>query len=250
MLGVGLRLGLTWRRALLLLAPLVAVELLLRLWVSRRVPRFERELMGLLQSGRAEEALGLASRQPLLRLAGPSYLLQGKLALIYRQLGRTADAAAALRQALTDAPSASRFSLSVGLADCLYLLGEDGEAERVYRASLAERNATASPGTNLARLILKRGGDPDEAERYLLRAAEWERDGTARVELIQLALSRGKISDAEWHLQLLTETRAAVQPEDEQLRALRLSVEAARAAALSDDSDAPPPVSAPGPTSR
>jgi Flp pilus assembly protein TadD len=227
--------GLSWLQASAVLIPLVALEGILRLLVSRRLPAFEQELMARLQQGRNDELLPLIREQRFLALAGPRHYLQGKLGMIYRQLGQHSLAAATFREALQDAPPARQFALALGLADSLYAIGEDSEAERLYRQSLDDKHRSARACANLSRLIRKRGGDKEEAEAYLRLAVDDARDGKLRCELVWLLLEQGKVEEAAWQLQLAGEEMATAPAEEQELLArTRAAVEACRTAAPDD----------------
>jgi tetratricopeptide (TPR) repeat protein len=227
--------GLRWVQTALLLIPILLLEGLLQLLVSRRLPRFERELLSLIQRGAQRgDLLSFVRQQTLLRFAAPRYYLAGKLGMVYRHLKEPAAAAQAFRDALDEAPTAKRLSFAMGLAESLYETGEDREAEGLYRSFLTEEQP---PGqgrghANLARLILKRGGDPEEAEAQLKCAVDAECGGALRCELVHLLLFRGKLEEATGQLGLAAEemsAASAAEAEDsDTLQAARRAVEAAR----------------------
>jgi tetratricopeptide (TPR) repeat protein len=223
------RLGLGWRPSLALLAPLVVAEGILRWLAGRRARSFEQRLMALLQGGRAAEALELVRGERLLSFAAPRHYLLGKLAMIRQQLGQHRAAADAFRQAREEAPPRKRFALAIGLADSLYEVGEAEAAERVYRGTLDEEHASPRACANLARLILRRGGDAEEAELLLRRAVDGQRGGRLRCELALLLAARGKHEDARFELELAAEELAGASEEDARALALaRARLEAAR----------------------
>jgi len=177
--------------------PLVAIEAMLRWLVQGRGRKFEKQLTSLLQSGRDDELLPLYARQRLLRFASPRHLTHGKLGLIYARLGKHTLAAAAYREALDDAPHNGGYTLALGLADSLYETGEHAEAERVYRGAIDDEHINVRACANLARLIIRRRGDLEEAESYLKMGVRAARGGALRCELARLLLERGKLTEAQ-----------------------------------------------------
>lgn len=204
-LALASMLGLSWKQALIFLVPLALVEVLLRRWVVSRMSRFDQALMAHIQAGRDDELERFFQGQRLLRFAAPQYYLQSKRGLIYRQLGQHRGAAACFRDALDQAPEKKRFAQALNLADSLLQLGEDEEAEKIYRQVLDGEHQSAPASARVARLVLRRGGDPEEAEAYLQQAVEWQGGGPLRCELVQLLITGGKLEDAAWQLQVALE---------------------------------------------
>jgi tetratricopeptide (TPR) repeat protein len=227
--------------------PLVAVEGLLLLLVGRRLGRFEQTLTDHVRAGQKEALLPLYHAQTLLRFAAPRHVLLAKLGMIHRQLGQTAAAADAYRDALEEAPASKAATLTLGLADCLYDLDEHVEAERLYRVGLdAADHTPAQAHANLARLILRRGGDRREAVARLEAAIEVAHGGKLRLELGHVLLEGEQLEEAIWHLALAGEELAEAPAEQrERLEELRAAVHAAQArradAAVAEDEESPPP---------
>jgi tetratricopeptide (TPR) repeat protein len=182
--------------------------------------------MGRLLSGRGEEALAYLRSRRFFRFASPRYYLQGKLGLVHQQLGQHEAAALAFRQALEEAPSRKGFALALGLGDSLFALGQDFEAEQVYRAAIDDEHASPRACANLARLVRRRGGELEEVETLLRRALDAQRGGgLIRCELAVVLAERGKLEDARFEVALAAEELGADLRAEE-----RTALEAARAA--------------------
>ena len=172
-LVVALKLGLSKVGiGLLVAAPLVAVDGLLRMLAKPRLAAFSQELMALLAEGRDDALLPLMARQRLLLFAGPDFEVFDRQGLIYSHLGRHHAAAECYRDALEAAPNKRQVEFAVKLADSLREAEEFAEAERYYREVAAATDEHLHTQRELGRLILKRGGDLQEALTLLRRAAE------------------------------------------------------------------------------
>jgi tetratricopeptide (TPR) repeat protein len=227
-----------WMRLIAVVAPLAAVEGLLQLMVKGATRRFDQRLLSLLQAGETAGLMPLYKAQGLLRFAAPRHYTQGKLGLIHTKRGNHAEAADAYRQALDSAPEAKRYALELGLANSLLKIGEVLEAEEVFRSAIDEEHINVQACAKLSRLIRARGGDLDEAERYLRTAVDAGRNGVLRCELVQLVLEQGRPEDAAWQLSLAVEELG-----DDEAGATALAEARAALTAAGVDLDAP--VSAP-----
>ncbi len=195
------RLGLPWSLTLVaVVVPLIGVEALLRRLVDRHGRRFEQQLVALLQAGRNDELLPLYRGQLLLRFAAPRHLTLGKLGLIHGRLGQHRHAVAAYREALIDVGPEGNYTLSLGLAASLYELGEDQEAEKLYRSLITDDRINVQACARLSRLIFRRGGDPAEAERLLRMAVDAARGGALRCELALFLVEQGRPDEARQQL--------------------------------------------------
>lgn len=200
---------------LALMAPLLAVEGLLQVLLRSRLPGFHKRLVQRLQAGAdGEELLNLWRGQWLLRFAAPRHERLSQLGLIYSSAGAHDLAAWAYREALEEASGPGAALLHLGLADALYADGAWTEAEAAYRQALTEEHNSSRAYLHLARLILRRGGDPQEAEAHLLQAVETAHGGSVRLELVELLLDLGKLEDATWHLDLAAEELAGGSESD------------------------------------
>lgn len=205
-LALAKHMGWTWKEAGMLMAPLLLMEGVFRLLVSRRLPGLQREILARLQAGAAaSELLSFYNQQIFLRFAAPRYAMQGLLGLIHSTLGQHRQAAAAYEEALEEAPGSRRFPLAVGLGDSLYELGKLEDAEEIYRESLDEKHTSSRACANLARIIRDRGGELQEAEIYLRQALEMSRKSMLRGELVELLAAQGKGEEADWELQVAEE---------------------------------------------
>jgi tetratricopeptide (TPR) repeat protein len=199
-LAFGLDLG--WTTIGLLTLPLLLLEIALRGLVHQRRRRFESSLFATLQAGRVEALLPLLQAEWLLRFAAPPYYLQSKRGLINARLGRWAIAADLYRDALEEAPGKDRLPLTLGLAEALTHLGRDDEAENRYRLVLENSQNPPHACAQLARLILKRGGDAQEAQTLFRRAIASLRDGRVRCELALSLIATGQREEAAEHVEL------------------------------------------------
>jgi tetratricopeptide (TPR) repeat protein len=110
--------------------------------VRARARRFHRDALRLLTSGKAAEVPGLAKRNLLLQLFGPSAPIDAKLGLAYAQLGEWASALPCLDNATPDAPPAEKPALRSALIKALVATGDPARAE-------AEALALVQSGTRL-----------------------------------------------------------------------------------------------------
>jgi tetratricopeptide (TPR) repeat protein len=207
-----LRMGLSrYVSAAIVIGPLVAVEGLLRLLMAPKVKNFGNELLRLMQQGEDDALLPYYDSQRLLRFAAPSYEMTDKLGLIYAHLGNFEAAADAYRDALDAAPGKRQVEIAIKLADALRMSGQLAEAERFYREVVAVTDEHPPSSQHLARLILDRGADPNEALEVLRRAEKQARQdaagGQLRVELARLLITYDELAEAE---SLLKSARKAI----------------------------------------
>lgn len=216
---------LSWKVTLALLLPLLAVELVCRALFNRRFPAFEGELRQRIQRGDDLAALLAFYRGAWpLRLLGPMWAMQSQLGLIYRHRGAHRAAAEAYREALEEVPGKQAFPVAVGLADSLFAVGELAEAERLYRAALAEHPLNSRGSANLSRAILARGGDPREAADYMRLALDGtDPAGALRLELAEQLLDLGQLEDARWELDKAAEELGETQKDRLEALEQRLS---------------------------
>lgn len=195
----------------IVLGPLVAAEGLLRLLAGPRLKAFDRELMAALQAHRGKELLTLYRRQRFLLWAGPRYAMLDKLGLIYTQLGDMSAAAEAYRDAFDEAPGNKQVEIAIKLADALRESGELVEAERMYRQIFEVTQAHAPTAQHLARLIIQRHGNVEEALSVLEKAeaavATDEAGGALRAELALMLASHGQRDKG---LKMLEKARGSV----------------------------------------
>lgn len=227
-LFVGDHLGLsTWGTALLF-GPILVIEGLLRLRVRALMPRFRTALLSRLQEDAGlEEMLALYQRQTFLRFAAPGHEMLTWLARIHGHAGQHALAAQAYTRALEECPRDKAPVLALSLGDCLYEEGDLERAEQTYREALTEEHRSTRACANLARIILGRGGDQEEAEGYLQLAVEGDRGGELRTEYAELLLDLGRADDARWQADLAAEELQAADAGEaarERLEALRRRV--------------------------
>jgi tetratricopeptide (TPR) repeat protein len=223
-----------WMRLVAVVAPLAVMEGVLQLMLKGATRRFDQRLLSLLQAGETAGLLPLYKAQGLLRFAAPRHYTQGKLGLIHSKLGSHAEAADAYRQALDSAPEAKHYALALGLANSLFEIGEVAEAEEAFRSALDDEHINVQACAKLSRLIRARGGDLDEAERYLQTAVDVGRNGVLRCELVQLLLEQGLPEDASWQFSLAVEELG-----DDEVGAAALAKARAALEAAGVDPDAP-----------
>lgn len=224
-LFVGDSLGLsTWGTASLF-TPILIIEGLLRLRVRTLMPRFRTALLSRLQEDAGtRELLDLYRRQTFLRFAAPGHEMLSWLARIHGHAGQHALAAQAYTRALEECPRDKAPVLALSLGDCLYAEGDLEQAEQTYREALTEEHRSSRACANLARIILGRGGDREEAEGYMQLAVEDDRGGELRTEYAELLLELGRQDDARWQADLAAEelqTAGAGEEAVARLEALR-----------------------------
>ena len=223
-------------QALLLgVLPVVLIDGALRHVCRRQLRVFNRLLVATMQRQEGDRLLPLYRQQWLLRFFGPRHVMLGYLGLIYRRTGNLQGSAVAYRAALDLAPRQEVLLLAHKLADALYALGDHAGAERYYRMSQTEQHVNAGVRARLARLVLERGGDEEEAEqlmRQAVAAAQGEAAcGPLRCQLVQQLAERGKLDDARQHLQLAeTEMANAADDERSQLAVARAALNGATGA--------------------
>jgi tetratricopeptide (TPR) repeat protein len=205
-LYLGDHLGLTTWGTALLFSPILVIEALLRLRVRAVLPRFRATMLDRLQANAApQELLDLYQAQTFLRFAAPGHEMLSWLARIHGHSGQHKLAAQAYERALEEAPRDKAPLLALSLGDCLYEVGEMERAEQTYREALTEEHRSSRACANLARIIIKRGGDREEAEGYLQLAVEGDRGGELRLEYSELLLELERPDDARWQLDLAAE---------------------------------------------
>ena len=205
-LKVGEQLGLAYWGTALLFLPIFALEALLKLLVKRQLPRFRGQLLDRISAGASlDELLGMHRTATFLRFAAPRHEMLAWLGRIFGHGGRHEAASEAYERALEESPASEAPALALSLGDAQYALGQTEQAERTYRSALSEEHRSTRACANLARIILARDGDVEEAENYLQLAVEGDRGGELRLELSELLLASGKDDDARWHLDLAAE---------------------------------------------
>lgn len=224
-LFLGDHLGLAYWGTALLFSPILVIEGALRLLVKKRLPAFRAGLLQRISAGAgADELLALYQEATFLRFAAPGHEMLAWLGRIYGHTGQDELAATTFERALEECPQSEANALGLSLGDAQFALGDHEEAERTYRASLSEEHRSPRACANLARIILDRDGDLQEAESYLLLAVEGDRGGLLRLELAELQLRLGKDEDASWQLDLAAEEleqAGADEAAQEKLEALR-----------------------------
>ncbi|MCC6747063.1 MAG: hypothetical protein IT371_05345 [Deltaproteobacteria bacterium] len=190
----------------LFVLPLVAIEGALRALAASRMRAFNQALTARLQSGDAGTLLPFYQAQRLLRLLAPKHELLAKLGLIHQRLGQKEAAATALREAAEDAPPKVRPAYLLPAAEALLAAGEAARAEHYFRQAASMQAGTVQAPLRAARLILARGGDRSEADRFLRAAVAAalpdQPCGPLRPELAQLLLELGYPDEARWQLEL------------------------------------------------
>lgn len=214
----------TWATALLF-APILVIEGLVRLRVKAVMPGFRAKMKAAIEDGARQEALlALYQQQTFLRFAAPGHEMLGWLARIHGHTGQHALAAQAYERALEECPRDKAPLLALSLGDSLYEMGELVRAEQTYREALTEEHRSSRACANLARIILKRGGDREEAAGYLELAVEGDRGGELRLDYAELLIGLERPDDARWQLDLAAEELEAVEAAEasrEKLAALR-----------------------------
>ncbi|MBI2897919.1 MAG: tetratricopeptide repeat protein [Deltaproteobacteria bacterium] len=150
-----------------LLAPIIVFSFGLPRILRWRARRFERQLLRLMQLRRKGELIGLYRRQVLLRLfAAPSYLA-ARRAMVHQELGSHAEARDAFRSALERTVENEKLPLLIGLANACYELGEDADAEPIYREVLSRGARLPNVFHNLAHGLIRRDVKLDDAIELL-----------------------------------------------------------------------------------
>lgn len=164
-LAVGLRwgYGASTRTVTLVVAPILAFSFALGPLLRLRARRFERELLRRIQLRQTAGLRSLYARQVLLRLfATPAYLA-ARRAMIAQELGDHAMARSDFRLALSGTEEGAQLPLIVGLANACYALGDDVEAEPLYRDALRRGARYPAVFHHLAHGLGRRNLKLDEA---------------------------------------------------------------------------------------
>ena len=176
------------------------------------MPGFRAKMLHQIQDGsRQEELLALYQEQTFLRFAAPSHDMFGWLARIHGHTGHHTLAVQAYERALEECPRDKAPLLALSLGDSLYEMGDLERAEQTYREALTEEHRSSRACANLARLILKRDGDREEAAGYLELAVEGDRGGKLRLEYAELLVELERLDDARWQLDLVAEELEAAE---------------------------------------
>lgn len=163
--AIGLRwgYGMSTRTVTLIVAPILLFSLVLGPLLKLRARNFERELLRRIQLRQANTLRSLYNRQILLRLfATPAYLA-ARRAMIAQELGEHAAAREAFRLALSGTDEAGQLPLLVGMANACHALGDDAEAEPLYREALRKGARYPQVYHHLAEGLLRRDMKLDEA---------------------------------------------------------------------------------------
>jgi tetratricopeptide (TPR) repeat protein len=188
----------------------VALSFLMGPMVGRAKVAFDRALVRALQRGNRDALWPLYRRQWILRLFGERRFLAAKRGLIQMETGDPRGAADSFREALRGASEAERPLLDNYLANALYALGEDGEAERTFRKLLADGADQPQVYHHLAHGILRRGGKAKEAAALLEKGLKTAGDGPTAVPLrITLAEALVALRDTDRARRLLRESAQA-----------------------------------------
>jgi tetratricopeptide (TPR) repeat protein len=175
---------------------LVFYYLILPRLVRARARRFHREALRLLTSGKAADVPGLAKRNLLLQLFGPSAPIDAKLGLAYAQLGEWAAALPCLDNAAPDAPPAERPALRSALVKALLVTGDPARAEAEARALLQTGVRLPETLVLAARARIGLGKIDDRTAALLDEAGELDPPDDVRLMLelarIEAALATGR----------------------------------------------------------
>jgi tetratricopeptide (TPR) repeat protein len=211
---------------------MLLIDQLVRWGVTKKLSSFDGELQGLLQSGEQSQLLSRYRDQLFLRCFAPHHELRDRLALIHKQLGNLDAAAAALREAVEEAPPNQALALAKKTADILYASGQLLESERFYRLSQDKKNNNPGVRARIARMIVARGGDRAEAARLLHEAVDGAKGqracGVFRCQLAEVLAGLGQRDEAAWQLQIAEEELTEGTAEEKEcLVAARRAVEEA-----------------------
>lgn len=223
--------GMPWSQGAALVAiAVILVDQLLRWQEGKKLAVFDSKLQALIQSGEKDRLLSYYSAQLFLRCFAQRHELRDRLGLIYERVGDHDAAAAALREAVEEAPPRQAPTLAKKLADLLYAAGQQREAERYYRLSQDDKNMNPGVRARIARMIVSRGGDLAEAARLLREAIDAGKGqrgcGVFRCQLVEVLAVLGQKEEAVWQLQIAEEELAeATVEEQECLVAARAAVE-------------------------
>jgi hypothetical protein len=164
-LAIGLRwgYGMSTRTVTTVVAPILLFSFALGPLLRLQARRFERELLRRIQLRQTGGLRSLYARQVLLRLfASPAYLA-ARRAMIAQELGEHGAAKGAFRLALSGTEEAAQLPLIVGLANACYALGDDAEAEPLYRDALRRGARYPTVFHHLAHGLGRRNIKLDEA---------------------------------------------------------------------------------------
>ena len=163
--AIGLRwgYGMSTAAVTVIVAPIVVFSFSLTPLLRLRARRFEREMLRRIQLRQTDGLRALYRRQILLRLFASASYLAARRAMIAQELGEHAAARAEFRQALGGSDEAGQLPLVVGLANAHYALGEDAEAEPLYRDALQRGGRYPSVYHHLADGLLRRRFKLDDA---------------------------------------------------------------------------------------
>ncbi len=165
-------------------------------FVAGRARAFDREAMTLLTSGKPDTLVALAERQSLLRLFGPSGLLESKQALATAALSRYAEAIPLFEAAIASVPSKESIPLRIGLAKSLMVTGELGPAAKQAKAVLDRGTRLPEVLLVAARSRIGLGRADDETEKLLEEAKNLSpgSDVSLMLELskIEAAMKQGR----------------------------------------------------------
>ncbi len=137
--------------------------------IERRLKKLDREIRMRMARGKAKELLPYVRRRIVLRLLAPGPAIASRLGLACASAGEWKPAARYYREALEDGKltDAQRLPLELGLANACYELGEDKEAEELYRHLAKYGTVLPEASHNLAHVLVRNNRAGKEAERLL-----------------------------------------------------------------------------------
>lgn len=167
--GVGIPL---WTVALTVFLPVSALYLAAP-WLARRsMAHLDREIVRLLARGERARLLGAYHRALLFRLFGEPPLVAERLGLVHAQLGQAKLAREAYERAADGWGGEPPISVTLGIANACYTLGDDEAAEPPYRELLRADHRLVVVLHNLAHgLVRKSAKNPASRAKAQLKEA-------------------------------------------------------------------------------
>jgi tetratricopeptide (TPR) repeat protein len=188
-------------------------------WAASSMLSFDRDVVRLLAAGKSA-ALWMRYRTATgMRLFSPPAVRAERRAMVLAELGRTAAARGAYKEAIDEYGAAVPLRVMLGYAHASFALGDDLAAVPMYRKLLATAGTLPGVERNLAQALVRLGQDLSEALPMLARAERENHDRERALELkLVRALAYAKLGEKIQAELLLSEAQAAQSTAAEALR--------------------------------
>lgn len=160
-----------WIVAAAVTAPLFLLYAFAPVIARRQMVRLDREVVRLLAKGDRPGLMRAYQRAIAFRLFGSPALVAERRGLVHAQLGQARDARQAYEQASDGWGGEPPISVTLGLANACYALGDDEAADAPYRELLAKGHRLPVVLHNLGHGLVRRAAKAGKGSKKMLRDA-------------------------------------------------------------------------------